>query len=148
MLRYSNSTFELVFGKFLSHDHEFLLLLFLSYFDNCDTTICDIFNGAAAMQYDHCPYYQWWPHIATYSNKKSYSTNGVMCCHQECHSLVRSPCVDYHGGRRNLVAIIREYMKNKKNPFFILSMIGGDPLEEYPPRRVWFEDIICDDDYK
>lgn len=57
------------------------------------------------------------------------------------------PCKDCHGGRRKRIHVIREhYSLIGRDPFLTKSIIGGDPLDGYPPRGIWVEDIAYDDD--
>ena len=57
------------------------------------------------------------------------------------------PCKDCHGGRRKRIHVIREHHSSVgRDPFLTKSIIGGDPLDGYPPRGIWVEDIAYDDD--
>ena len=57
------------------------------------------------------------------------------------------PCVNCHGGIRKTINVIREHHASVgRDPFLTKSIIGGDPLEGYPPQGTWVEDIPFDDD--
>jgi hypothetical protein len=57
------------------------------------------------------------------------------------------PCVNCHGGIRKTINVIREHHTSVgQDPFLTKSIIGGDPLEGYPPQGMWVEDIPFDDD--
>jgi hypothetical protein len=57
------------------------------------------------------------------------------------------PCVNCHGGIRKTINVIREHHTSVgRDPFLTKSIIGGDPLDGYPPQGMWVEDIPFDDD--
>ena len=57
------------------------------------------------------------------------------------------PCVNCHGGiRKSIVAIREHHTLVGRDRFLTKSVIGGDPLEGYPPRGIWVEDMPFDDD--
>lgn len=57
------------------------------------------------------------------------------------------PCKDCHGGRRKRIHVIRSHhMSVGRDPFLTSSMIGGDPIDGYPPHGIWVEDIAFDND--
>ena len=57
------------------------------------------------------------------------------------------PCKDCHGGRRKRIQVIRTHHTSVgRDPFLTRSMIGGDPVDGYPPNGVWVEDIAFDND--
>jgi hypothetical protein len=59
----------------------------------------------------------------------------------------RCPCRDCRGDRRKRIEVIRKHHAAVgPDPFLIKSMIGGDPLEGYPPHGVWVEDVAYDND--
>ena len=59
----------------------------------------------------------------------------------------RCPCCDCHGGRRKTIEVIRKHHTAVgRDPFLMKSMIGGDPIDGYPSRGLWVEDLAYDDD--
>ena len=56
-------------------------------------------------------------------------------------------CKDCRGGRRKRIHVIRTHHTSVgRDPFLTRSMIGGDPIDGYPPYGVWVEDIAFDND--
>jgi hypothetical protein len=59
----------------------------------------------------------------------------------------RCPCKDCKGGRRKSIQVIRQHHAAVgRDPFLQKSLLGGDPLEGYPPGGIWVEDVRCDGD--
>lgn len=65
---------------------------------------------------------------------------------QDIHAF-RCPCKDCRGGQRKRIEVIRKHhVAVGRDPFLTKSMIGGDPLDGYPPHGVWVEDVAYDND--
>jgi len=48
------------------------------------------------------------------------------------------PCTKCHGGHRYDIKTIRGHLRlNKRDPFLMHSMLGGDPVEGYPAQGIW-----------
>ena len=59
----------------------------------------------------------------------------------------RCPCKDCKGGRRKSIQVIRQHHATVgRDPFLQKSLLGGDPLEGYPPSGMWVEDVAFDND--
>ena len=57
------------------------------------------------------------------------------------------PCRNCHGGRCRSIHVIRKHhVAVGRDPFLTKSLLGGDPLNGYPPNGLWVEDVAYDDD--